>query len=146
MTTTFYNKYYLNNGKNSRDNNNDKNDSTNINILKKDYTLDYTDYEKLKINEQYNKLYANTYETNKQNVASYENKKIYNLSLSQLANKASHVYITILNDFSIYFSKENKNKSMNQFGNILVKDDNLLFIGLLLLILSFLLWVIDVTK
>ena len=53
--TSFYNKYYLSNG-NSTD--------TNTNVLKKDYTLDYTDYEKLKINEQYNKLYSNIYEKN----------------------------------------------------------------------------------
>lgn len=143
MNTTFYNKYYLNNSKNNTKNNSN---ATDINILKKDYTLDYTDYEKLKINEQYNKLYSNTYETNKQNVQTYENKKIYNLSLAKLTNKASHVYINIINDFSIYFSKDNKNRSINQIGNIIVKDDNLLFIGLLFLIISFLLWIIDVTK
>ena len=28
-------------------------------ILKKDFTIDYSDYEKLKINSQYNKLYTN---------------------------------------------------------------------------------------
>lgn len=139
--TTFYNKYYLNNSKN-----NSKSNSTEYNILKKDYTLDYTDYEKLKINEQYNKLYTNIYETNKENVKTFENKKIYNLSLVQLMNKASYVYINMINDFSIYFSKDNKNKSINQIGNIIVKDDNLLFIGLLFLIISFLLWIIDVTK
>ena len=55
--------------------------------LKKDYTLNYTDYEKLKIAEQYNRLYSNVYETNKLNVEINENKKIYNLSLNDLVNK-----------------------------------------------------------
>ena len=45
--TSFYNKYYLN----DRDSN----------ILKKDFTLNTTEYEKLKIAEQYNKLYSNIY-------------------------------------------------------------------------------------
>ena len=133
MNTSFYDKYLINN----RDN---------INVLKKDYTLSYTDYEKLKINEQYNKLYSNIYETNKENIKNYENNKIYNLSLLQLANKSSTVYIDIVNDLSNFFSKENKNKSINGIGNIIVKNDNLLFIGLLFIIIAFFLWIIDVSK
>ena len=60
--TTFYDQYALNKGALYKDSNvlNNKyllGGKTN-NVLKKDYTLDYNDYEKLKINEQYNKLYS----------------------------------------------------------------------------------------
>jgi hypothetical protein len=133
MSTSFYDQYLINN-------------RNNVNVLKKDYTLNYTDYEKLKINEQYNKLYSNVYETNKDNNKNYENNKIYNLSLLELSKKSSKVYIEIVNDLSAFFSKENKNKSMNEFGNIIVKNDNLLFIGILFIIISFFLWIIDVSK
>ena len=125
--TSFYNKYYLNNGEGR---------NANTNVLKKDYTLDYTDYEKLKINEQYNKLYSNIYEKNKENVTSYENKKIYNLSIKQLVDRSGSVYLNLLNDLSIYFSKENKDKSINKLGYIITKDDNLLYIGVLILLFS----------
>ena len=135
--TSFYNKYFITNG-NSTD--------TNTNVLKKDYTLDYTDYEKLKINEQYNKLYSNIYEKNKENISLNENKKIFNMSIKQLIDNASIVYLNLLNDLSVYFSKDNNDKSINKLGYIITKNDNLLYIGLFILILSFLLWLIDVTK
>lgn len=132
--TSFYNKYNLNNS-NSRD----------MSVLKKQYTLDYTDYEKLKISEQYNKLYDNIYTENKKNVEINENTKIYNLSLNTLLKNSITVYISLLNDLSIYFYKENK-KDLNKLGYILTKDDNLLYIGILILTISFLLWLINITK
>jgi len=136
--STFYDKYYLNNI--------NPDISKNKTILKKDYTLAYSDYEKLKMAEQYNKLYGEIYNINKEQVVLNENKKIYNLSFTILFNNAAKVYISILNEISIYFSSDNKNKSLNKLGYILTKNDNLLYIGLLVLILSFLLWLIDITK
>ena len=137
--TSFYNKYYLN------DTNNNIN-SENTTILKKNLTLNYSDYQKLKISEQYNKLYSNIYDKNKINIEDNENKKIYNLSFSDLINKSGGVYINLLNDLSIFFSINNNDKSMNKLGQILVKDDNLLYIGVLILVLSFLLWLINITS
>jgi hypothetical protein len=141
--TSFYNNFKLNN---NNDNNKNILDNKNINILKKDYTLNYTDYEKLKIAEQYNRLYSNVYETNKSNLEINENKKIYNLSLNDLINKSGGVYINLLNDLSIFFSKNNDDKSINKLGLIITKEDNLLYIGVMVLFLSFLLWLIDITR
>lgn len=151
--TSFYNRNLLN-----LNNNISKNDSSNTtrsnrfdsytentNVLKKNYTLDYSDYEKLKIAEQYNKLYSDIYKKNKEDITINENKKIYNLSFNELINKSGTVYINLLNDLSIYFSKDNTNKNINQLGYILTKDDNLLFIGLFILVLSFFMWLIHVT-
>jgi hypothetical protein len=138
--TSFYNKYYLN------DTNTNNINSENTSILKKNLTLNYSDYQKLKISEQYNKLYSNIYDKNKINIEDNENKKIYNLSFSDLINKSGGVYINLLNDLSIFFSIDNNNKSMNKLGQILVKDDNLLYIGVLILVLSFLLWLINITS
>lgn len=140
--TSFYNNFKLNNN----DNNKDILDNKNINVLKKPYTLNYTDYEKLKIAEQYNRLYSNVYDTNKSNIEINENKKIYNLSLNDLVNKSGVVYINLLNDLSIFFSKNNNDKSINKLGLIITKEDNLLYIGVLVLFLSFLLWLIDITR
>jgi hypothetical protein len=139
--TSFYGNFALNKNKEY----NLSNTSTK-NILKNDYTLYYTDFEKLKIAEQYNKLYSNIYETNKKNIEINENKKIYNLSLNELFKKSSTVYIKILNDLSVYFSPEQKDKSLNALGLIITQDDNLLFIGLFILIMSFFLWIIQVTS
>jgi hypothetical protein len=151
--TSFYNRNLLNLN-NNISKNNDSNTyksnrfdsyTENVNVLKKNYTLDYSDYEKLKISEQYNKLYSDIYKKNNEDIIINDNKKIYNLSFYELINKSGMVYIDLLNDLSIYFSKDNKNKNMNQLGYILTKDDNLLFIGLFILVLSFLLWIINIT-
>ena len=136
--STFYDKYYLNNtpSRNKPD----------TNILKKDYTLEYTDYQKLKMSEQYNKLYNEIYNKNEENVVSKENEKIYNLSFNKLFQNAGKVYIDIINDISIFYSDENKDKNLNKLGYILTKNNNILYIGLFILILSFLLWLIDITR
>lgn len=139
--TSFYGNFVLNKNKES----NLSNTSTKT-ILKNDYTLDYTDFEKLKIAEQYNKLYSNMYETNRVNQEINENKKIYNLSLNDLFKKSGTVYVKLLNDLSTYFSPQQKDKSLNALGVIITQDDNLLFIGLFIMILSFFLWVIQVTS
>lgn len=143
--TSFYNKNLLNLNKNTTRNSRFDSYTEDTNILKKDYTLDYSDYEKLKIAEQYNKLYSDIYKKNKDEITISDNKKIYNLSLYELINKSSVVYIDLLNDLSIYFSTNNTHKTINQLGYILTKNDNLLYIGLFILVLSFLLWLIQVT-
>jgi hypothetical protein len=139
---SFYDKYLLNNT-GSRNSNNT---TSGTNVLKKDYTLQYTDYQKLKISEQYNKLYNEIYKKNKENIEFKENDKIYNLSFSTLFNNAGKVYISMINDLSIYFSNENKDKNINKLGYIFTKNDNILYVGLFILILAFMLWLIDITK
>jgi hypothetical protein len=134
----FYDKYFLDQFK--------ENKSRDNNVLKNDYTLYYSDYQKLKISEQYNKLYNEIYKKNQENIISNENKKIYNLSFSMLFSNATQVYINMLNELSIFFSDSNPDKNINKLGLIFTKDENLLYVGLLILIISFCLWLIDLTK
>lgn len=139
MTTNYYNNYKLNYK--------DKSDlRKETNILKSDSSLPYNNYEKLKIAEQYNKLYSNIYNENNANIKSNENIKIYNLSFHDLIKNAVPVYNTLLNNLSNFFSKENNDKSFNNLGLILTNNDNLLYIGILVLVISFLLWLIDITR
>ena len=140
--TSFYDKYFLNQNSTKTK----SNFSNNTNVLKSDYTLQYTDYQKLKIAEQYNKLYNEIYNKNKENVIAKENDKIYNLSFYLLFKNAGQVYIDIINDLAIFFSDKNTNKNMNQLGYIFTKNNNILYIGLFILILSFFLWLIDISK
>lgn len=137
--SSFYNNFSLN-----KQNSIISKNIENTSVLKKNFTLDYSDYEKLKISEQYNKLYSNIYEKNKDDITLNENKKIYNLSFYDLIKMAGPVYINLLNDLSIYFSTKEKTKDLNKLGFILTKNDNLLYIGLLILVLSFSLWIISI--
>ena len=134
-----YQSYFLDNSKNAP-----KENATGV--LKKDFTLDITDYEKLKIAEQYNKLYTNIYETNKENTELKENKKIFNMSIKELVNKSGQVYITLINELSIFFQDGEEYININKLGVILTKEDNLLYIGILILIIAFFLWIIQITS
>lgn len=114
-------------------------------ILKDPYTMTYSDYEKLKIAEQYNKLYINSKrETDERNKLKV-NKRIYNLSLSELVQNASLTYVNVMNDVILFLTKPAEDRDWNQFAQIFVNGDNMIYMGLLLVVVAFALWVIDVT-
>jgi hypothetical protein len=137
--TSFYGKYKLDPNKNIEAN-------KDTDVLKKDFTLNYTDFEKLKIAEQYNKLYSAAYNINEENIKIDQEKKVFNLSINQLIQRSGVVYMALINDLSIYFSNGQKEKDLNRLGYIMTKDENLLYIGMFILILAFFLWLIQVTS
>lgn len=148
--TDFYNKYIMVNQGNETGNFIQKHSSpaSDImvkNILKDQFSLNYTDFEKLKLADQYNQLYVNSLtDTDKLN-KTIEDKKFYNMSLKLLIKNASDVYIQLINELSNYFTYNNE-KSLNQIGYILTKGENLIYIGLLVVIIAFSMWLIDVTS
>lgn len=125
----------------------DQNSSSNVDtkfILKDNYTIDKTNYEKIKLSEEYNQLYSNEYRENLKNKQEYDNEKIFNLSFSKLIKNASIVYMEIVSELSNYLQKENK--TLNELGLIFTNGDRLLYIGLLILVLSFSLWIINISQ
>lgn len=128
-STSFYNRYFL---------------EKNKNILKNNFTLDYNDYEKLKIAEQYNKLYSNIYGVNQEQNILNENNKIFNFNLNGFLKKSGKAYISIINDLTIYINDPEKN--YNKLGIIFTKDDNLIYIGFAIVVLAFFMWLIDITS
>ena len=128
-STSFYNRYFLEKDKN---------------VLKNKFTLDYNDYEKLKIAEQYNKLYSNIYGVNKNNNEIKENNKVFNLNIDGFLKKSGKAYVSIINDLTIYIN--DPNKSYNKLGIIFTKDENLIYIGFAVVVLAFFMWLIDITS
>lgn len=121
----------------------DKNNSR-VNILKDEFTLDKSDYEKLKNLEQENELKSFQYQENEKSKIIKENKNIYNMSLYSLFSRLSKVSIEIMEDLTIYLSQKEKN--INNFFIIFTKEDRLIYTGILLLLLSLALWFIDISK
>jgi hypothetical protein len=115
------------------------------NVLKDQFSLNYSDYEKLKLAEQYNQLYLNSLTDTEKERISQENKKVYNMSLRLLVQNASRVYIQIINELSNYFTY-NDEKNLNQIGYILSKGENMIYVGLLVVVIAFSLWLIDITS
>jgi len=140
-------EYYTNIDKGNlleTDSNEIKDINSRVNILKDEFTLEKSDYEKLKCSQQNNELNAIKFDANEKEKIIHENKNIYNMSLNSLFNKISKVSIDIIEDLTIY--KGQKNKNINNFFIIFTKDDRLMYVGILLLLLSLCLWFIDITK
>ena len=114
------------------------------NILKDEFTLDKSDYQKLKQSQQYNELYSKQYQENEKQKEIKKNKNIYNMSIHSLIKNVSKVSMGILEDLTIYMSQKNKN--INNFFIIFTKDERLIYVGILFIILSFSLWFIDISK
>ncbi len=134
----------LNLGNDSAQNMNNVSELTTI--LKDKYTLSYSDYEKQKIAEQYNKLYQISKEENDARNALKVNKRIYNLSLKELVHNASLVYMNVMNELIIFFTSPSNERDWNQFAHIFVQSEHMIYIGLLIVVVAFMLWVIDVSQ
>ena len=134
----------LNQDANQGQNSNNENELTTI--LKDKYTLTYSDYEKQKIAEQYNKIYLQSKEENEARNRLKVNKKIYNLSLKELVSNASLVYMNVLNELIIFFTNPSEKKDWNKFAHIFVKSENMIYMGLLFVVVAFALWLIQVTE
>ena len=94
--------------------------------------------------QQYNELYALQYNQNEKLKELKENKNIYNISINTLLTNLSQVSMGVLEDLTIFINQ--KEKSFNNFFIIFTKDNRLIYIGFLLIIISFSLWFIDITK
>ena len=118
------------------------------NILKKkgQFTLD--DYYQYKLAKQNKKLYNLENIDNKDNYAKKVNERIYNLSIYTLGNNFTKVLIEILNESVDYFYNiinGNNNFDLNSFVMIFIKDDRLIYSGLLFILLSLFIYFMDIT-
>ena len=114
------------------------------NVLKDEFTLEKSDYEKLKNSQQENELKSLQYQENEKAKVIKENKNIYNMSIYTLLKRLSKVSMEIMEDVTIYISQKDQN--INNFFIIFTKEDRLIYVGILLLLLSMGLWFIDISK
>ena len=147
MGDSFYSNYVLDKNilcDTSNDINSNKVMSEKKGVLKSNYTLTKSDYEKINDIKQNNKIYENSYLTNKRNYEIYENNKVFNFLLANFIQKSSYVYVQLINELTLYMNDENRN--INKLGYILTKNENLIFIGILVLFIAFCLWLVDITS
>ena len=117
----------------------------NKNILKEKDIFTETDYEKMMITRQYNKLYELSQDENNKKKEEYDNKKFYNLSFSQLGTNLSLTFMDMLNEFSIYMREEPEKRDINNFFIIITKEGRLIYVGLIIIIASIMLYFIDIS-
>lgn len=115
------------------------------NILKDDELYTLTDYQKLKLSEQYDKLYNLSRIENRKRYIENQKNLFYNLSIHDLVVNFSNDMIDIVNEFT-NFIMNNSNKNINNLMSIFVKNTRLIHVGLLFIFISLMLYFISNTN
>ena len=118
----------------SSENIHSESESQNINILKSDTILTQDQYNKERINREYNELYMKSREATQEEIKKKENERIYNLSIKEIVKRASQTYIDIINEITV--SIENKQFNIDQVIKIFTLNDRLIYVGILIVVLS----------
>lgn len=109
-------------------------ESQNINILKSDTILTQDQYNKERINREYDELYMKSREATQGEIKKKESERIYNLSIKEIIKRASQTYINIINEITV--SIDNKQFNIDQVIKIFTLKDRLIYVGILIVVLS----------
>ena len=115
------------------------------NILKNESIITLNDYEKYKLNEEYNKLYTNSKIETTKLKEEKENNRFYNLSLKNVFDNLITTIVIIINELTIYI-KDKDQKSNSELLEIFVKNDRLIYVGIFLIIISLMLFFIKISS
>ena len=113
-------------------------------ILKNRDMLTLSDYDKLMLTKQYDKLYKMSEKATAEAEKHKYESRIYNLSLNQIAHIMAQTMIEILNDLVSYINQEDK--TFQQFIMIFIRDDRLIYVGIFIILIAFLLYFIDLSS
>ena len=114
------------------------------NVLNNNFLIDRTDYEKEKINQQYNSLYFNSFNETLNLEKQKKNKIIYNLSISEITSNLSKVLFEILNELSLLH--KNNNANFRNYIEVFIKDDRMIYTGILFILLALAIFFIFVSS
>ena len=114
-------------------------------ILKNESIITLNDYEKYKLNEEYNKLYTNSKIETTKLKEEKENNRFYNLSLKNVFDNLITTIVIIINELTIYI-KDKDQKSNSELLEIFVKNDRLIYVGIFLIIISLMLFFIKISS
>lgn len=114
------------------------------NIINFNSIFSLTDYEKMKLEEQYNQLYEKGRKETEAETIKKEKERFYNLSLKQIVINMFNNLVDILNDLVNFINSDNK--SYNRLIDIFTYKDRLIYFGIFLLMLAVMLFFIGATN
>ena len=114
------------------------------NIINFNSIFSLTDYEKMKLEEQYNRLYEKGRKEAEVETMKKEKERFYNLSLKQIVINMFNNLVDILNDLVNFINSDNK--SYNRLIDIFTYKDRLIYFGIFLLMLAVMLFFIGATN
>jgi len=108
------------------------------------YTL--SDFQKLQLAKSYKKLYSNTILENKKREEEKYNKRVYNLSLKKLFENFFTTWTYIVNEMTTLMYDDSNNKDINNYIIILTKNDRIIYVGIMFVLISVILYFIFLTQ
>ena len=109
----------------------DEINGTNVNnIIKYDNLLSLSEFDKMLMAKQYEKLYDKSRNENINRITDYENNKFTNLSLNEIFEKFTETMIELLDELPDAIARNKFDK------NIIMKNDRMIYVGILLVIVS----------
>ena len=118
----------------------------NNNVLQSADTYTMSDFQKQQLAESYKKLYSKTiYENEKSDREKY-NKRVYNLSLKTLFENFFTTWTHIVNEMTDLVYDNNNNKNFNNYIIILMKNERIIYVGIMFILLSLICYFIFLTN
>ena len=114
------------------------------NVLNNNFLINRTDYEKEKINQQYNSLYFNSYNDTLKLEKEKAKTIIYNLSIKDIAQNLSKVLFDIINELTVLHNSGDVN--IRDYINVFIKEDRLIYTGILFILLALIIFFIFVSS
>lgn len=104
-----------------------------------------SNYQKMKLQEQYNRLYHRGKDVNEREVENKEGQRFYNLSLKQIMINLVDRLVKILNAF-VDFINDKEEKSLSRAVAIITEGDRLIYLGIFVIIIAMMLFFIGGTS
>jgi hypothetical protein len=115
-------------------------------ILENANTYTLSDFQKLKLAESYKKLYSDTVLENAKRKKDQYDKRIYNLSIKNLFENFFTVWTQIINEMTGLMYDNDNNKSWNNYISILMKNDRIIYVGIMFVLIGLIMYFIFLTK
>ena len=119
---------------------------TRQNILENANTYTLSDFQKLKLAESYKKLYTNTILENQKRKEEQYNKRVYNLSLKKLFENFFTVWTHIVSEMTELIYDDSNNKDWNNYIIIFTKNDRIIYVGIMFVLIALILYFIFLTR
>jgi len=87
---------------------------------------------------------AGSTDSDENNQANNSRNKIYNLSVKDIGDNLSKTVIDMLNEFSLY--RNDENKRWQDYVRIITNEDRLIYVGIMFVVVSLIVFFIDVSR
>jgi hypothetical protein len=115
-------------------------------ILENANTYTMSDFQKLKLAESYKKLYSDTVLENDKRKKEQYDKRIYNLSLKDLFENFFTVWTQIITEMTTLIYDNDNNKSWNNYIILFTKNDRIIYVGIMFVLVGLILYFIFLTR